>query len=275
MNQAASLIISVYNNEERLKLVFAGLSRQTYKNYEVLIADDGSGNKMREFIDQFQESAIFPIKHIWQDDIGFRKNRILNEAIKIATTDYLIFIDGDCIPHKNFIQAHVKERELNTVLCGSRVMLSDRMSTNITLETVSAGKLEGLNFNLLFDALTGKASRLEDGIYIPSGFNRKFRNNRKVNILGSNYSIEKSLIEKINGFDEDYIGPGLGEDSDIQFRLKMLGARFKSVRNYAILYHLYHPKTAENSENMLRFEKKKKLQKMFCTNGLIKFNQNQ
>ncbi len=275
MNQAASLIISVYNNEERLKLVLAGVSRQTYKNFEVLIADDGSGERMKGIIAQYQESAIFPIKHIWQDDIGFRKNRILNEAIKYATTDYLIFIDGDCIPHKNFIHAHMKERELNTVLCGSRVMLSDRMSKNITLEAVSTGKIERFNFNLLIDALTGKASRLEEGIYIPPRFNRMFRNNRKVNILGSNFSIEKSLMEKINGFDEDYIGAGLGEDSDIQFRLTTLGACFKSVRNIAILYHLYHPKTTESSENMLRFEEKKRLQKVFCTNGLIKFSQNQ
>lgn len=275
MNRAASLIISVYNHEERLKLVLAGVSRQAYKNIEVLIADDGSGENMKGFINRYQESSIFPIKHIWQDDIGFRKNRILNEAIKSVSTDYLIFIDGDCIPHKNFIQAHMKERELNTVLCGSRVMLSDRMSKNITLEDVSVGKIERFKFNLLFDTLTRKASRLEEGIYIPSTFNRKFRNKRKVNILGSNFSIDKSLMEKINGFDEDYIGAGLGEDSDIQFRLTMLGIRFKSVRNYAILYHLYHPKTTESSENMLRFEAKKKLQKMFCTNGLIKFSQNQ
>lgn len=266
MKPEASLIISVYNNIEILKLVLAGVSRQTYKNFEVLIADDGSGEKMKGFIDHYQKSAIFPIKHIWQDDIGFRKNRILNEAIKYATTDYIIFIDGDCIPHKNFIESHINEKQPNSVLCGSRVMLSQNYSESLLANNVQNGKIEKFSFQLVMDALRGRASRLEDGIRCR--LLSKFHRRKKARILGSNFSIEKSLLEKINGFDERYEGPGLGEDSDIEFRLGLLGVEFKSVRNIAILYHLYHKKTLELNDNWKIYNDTKLRNTPVCLNGI-------
>jgi glycosyltransferase involved in cell wall biosynthesis len=270
MGPDASLIISVYNKVDYAELVLAGLSRQSNKSFEVIFADDGSDEKMERFINAYKQSASFPIRHLWQEDIGFRKNKILNEALKSANSEYLIFIDGDCIPHKYFIEAHVKERKTNHVLCGSRLMLSERISQSLRKDDVLAGKLEGVNFKLFLDALKGKASRLEDGIYLKAKYFRKCRNTKTAHILGSNFSLEKYLMEKINGFDEDYKGPGLGEDSDIQFRLNLFDVQFESVRNYAILYHLYHPKTVESTENQTIFNDKKLLNQAFCKNGLVK-----
>jgi cellulose synthase/poly-beta-1,6-N-acetylglucosamine synthase-like glycosyltransferase len=270
MGPDASLIISVYNKVDYVELVLAGLSRQSNKNFEVIFADDGSDEKMKRFINAYKQSASFSIRHLWQEDIGFRKNKILNDAIRSATSEYLIFIDGDCIPHKYFIEAHIKERKTNHVLCGSRLMLSERVSQRLTKVDVLAGKLEGINMKLVLDALKGNASRLEEGIYLGAKFLRKGRNVKSARILGSNFSLEKYLMEKINGFDEDYKGPGLGEDSDIQFRLNLLGIQFKSVRNYAILYHMYHPKTIESTDNQKTFIEKKLLNQAFCKNGLIK-----
>ncbi len=268
MKPDATLIISVYNKVRELELVLAGVNRQTYKNFDIIIADDGSGFEMKHFIENYKNKFQNEFKHIWHEDKGFRKNRILNEAIKSSDSDYLIFIDGDCIPHKSFIQAHTEERENKCVLCGSRVMLSESYSTAISTDFVQMGKLERLDFRLLADAIRGKASRLEESI--KSGFLKKINQRKISRILGSNYSIEKSLLKEINGLDERYEGPGLGEDSDIEFRLGLLGVKFKSVRNYAILYHLYHQKTVELAENWKIFNETKRANLPVCTNGLEK-----
>ena len=272
MSPDASLIISVYNKVDYLELVLAGLTRQSNKNFEIIIADDGSDEKMGRFIGAYKQTTSLPIRHIWHEDIGFRKNKILNDAMRCAASDYMIFIDGDCVPHKYFIDSHVKEREANHVLCGSRLMLSERISQSLKKDDVLAGKLESFNFKLLIDSLKGNASRLEEGIYLRTEIYRKRRNKKPVHILGSNFSIEKRLMDKINGFDEDYKGPGLGEDSDIQFRLNLVGVQFKSLRNYAILYHINHPKTVESAENQMIFSEKKLLNQVFCKNGLVKGN---
>ncbi|MDI6802236.1 MAG: glycosyltransferase [Bacteroidota bacterium] len=262
----ASLIISVYSKVRFLNLVLAGVTRQTYKKFEIIIADDGSGEEMRQYINQSRQALPYEIKHIWHEDNGFRKNKILNKAIKASASDYLIFIDGDCIPHKNFIESHIEEKEPNSVLCGSRVMLSNSFSDALSLNDVQNGKVEKFSLQLVIDALRGKASRLEDGIR-----NRlllKIQQRKQARILGSNFSIEKSMLEEINGFDERYEGPGLGEDSDVEFRLNLLGVKFKSVRNYAIIYHLYHQKTMELTDNWKIYNDTKQRNSPVCLNGL-------
>lgn len=67
--------------------------------------------------------------------------------------------------------------------------------------------------------------------------------------FGSNFSLEKKLIEGMNGFDENFIGPGYGEDTDVERRLRLFGAKVKSIRNLAVQYHLYHKKTIKASAN--------------------------
>lgn len=266
MASGASLIISVYSKVRFLNLVLAGVARQSYKNFEIIIADDGSDDKMQQNLNQLRRTLPYDVKHIWHEDKGFRKNKILNKAIKASTSDYLIFIDGDCIPHRYFIESHIKERQLNFVLCGSRVMLSQDFSDSLSTDDVQNGKAEKLSLQLVIDALRGRASRLEDGIR--NKLLLKMHQRKQARILGSNFSIEKSLLEEVNGFDERYEGPGLGEDSDVEFRLSLLGAKFKSVRNFAILYHLYHPKTKELTENWKIFNETKQRNSPVCLNGL-------
>lgn len=270
MQDEATLIISVYNKVNYLKLVLAGVARQSWKNFEVIIADDGSVDEMKDFIDNYRPSSKFPILHLWQEDSGFRKNKILNEAIKSASTGYFIFIDGDCVPHRYFVEAHLSERDANSVLCGSRVMLSENITNSLTQEKIINGHLEKLTFNIISDAIKGTATRLEEGIFIKNKHLRRIKNRKKVNILGSNFSIEKKYLEMINGFNEDYVGAGLGEDTDIQFRLSLLNLYFKSVKNYAILYHLYHSKTIESEKNQNILSETKKRNIPFCVNGLKK-----
>lgn len=103
-----SIIITTYNAEEWLRKVLIGFSVQSESDFEIVIADDGSTPKTKELIDSFSSKFKFPIVHVWQEDEGFQKSKILNRAILKSSSDYLLFTDGDCIPRKDFVAVHLK-----------------------------------------------------------------------------------------------------------------------------------------------------------------------
>ncbi|PJA98865.1 MAG: Chondroitin polymerase, partial [Ignavibacteriales bacterium CG_4_9_14_3_um_filter_30_11] len=106
----ASVIISFYKNIEYLNLVLAGFERQSENDFEIIIADDGSDENVIKQIEELSTEFPFRVIHIWQEDKGFRKNKILNQAVVSSNSDYLIFIDGDCVPHSKFIEEHLSAK---------------------------------------------------------------------------------------------------------------------------------------------------------------------
>ena len=268
MNQLeVSLIISFYNRIDFLKLVFAGLKRQTFKNFEVIIADDGSKEEVVHEIEKISREINFPIAHIWQGDKGFRKNKILNQAVINSNSPYLIFIDGDCIPHRDFIAEHFRHRQLNICLTGRRVNLSQKLSESLSTKKVKDGILENYFF-LLKDGLLGKSTDVEKGFFIRNKFLRKYFNKKKRGLLGCNFSIHKNDLLSINGFDERYIAPSIGEDSDVQFRLELAGVLVRSLNNIAVQYHLYHKLQPRPIENLRLFETVKIEKQAFSKFGI-------
>jgi glycosyltransferase involved in cell wall biosynthesis len=268
-----SVIISVYNKVRELELLLTALSVQSFKDFEVIIADDGSGEDMTQFISEYLRITQMNIKHVYQEDKGFRKNKILNESIKTSSSGYLVFIDGDCIPHKDFVNAHFQNIKENTVLCGKRVNLSEKLSNEISIETILTGKLSSQTVRHFYDSFKSKKLRstfVEEGIRIKSGFFRRVFLERNPHIVGCNFSIHKELMEKINGFDENYVGAGIGEDSDIEYRLRLINTKFVSLRYLAILYHLFHKSTKEEDRNYKYFEEVKRKKQHFCRNGIVK-----
>lgn len=272
MNKA-TIIGSVYDKVNELELILYALSIQSFRDFELIIAEDGQNDKIKRLVGEWQKKNLLNIKHITQEDKGFRKNRILNEAIRKSSADYLIFIDGDCVPHSDFIKAHFENRGANTVLCGRRVNLTKTISGKINRDSIVNLDYQKIKLpEVIFSALNRDKSEsnfnIEEGIILKKKFFRKIVTNEDEHILGCNFSIHKELLKKINGFDEKYEGPGLGEDSDIEFRLRLIGAEFKSVRNLAVLYHMHHSKTKEEPKNMEYFIKVKEENKSFCSNGL-------
>ncbi|MBI5403514.1 MAG: glycosyltransferase [Ignavibacteriae bacterium] len=270
----ATLIISVYKKTKELEMVLHALENQSCKKrYEILIADDGSGNAMDNFISDYRKKSKLDLKLITQKDAGFRKNKILNEAIRNSNSDYLVFIDGDCIPHYYFMEAHLHNKKENTVLSGRRVMLGKKVTDGIFRNYEKNKSFEITFAKLLLDSVRTKNAsvHIEEGILIKDSTARNLINTKRTHLLGCNFSIPKSLIEKVNGFDEDYTGPGIGEDTDLEYRLRQINTGFESLRNLAIVYHLYHPKTIEESKNYDYFHKVVKNSGIyFCKNGLIK-----
>ena len=87
----ASVIMTTYNSPHHLSLALAGMQIQTEKNFELHVADDGSTSDTSELVEKFSDQAPFPVIYSWQQDLGYRKTKILNEAIRKAQSDYLIF----------------------------------------------------------------------------------------------------------------------------------------------------------------------------------------
>jgi glycosyltransferase involved in cell wall biosynthesis len=268
--KSLTIIIAVYNGVRNLEFIFAALARQSMNNFEVIIADDGSGPEIRKLIERSKPRLPFPVNHLWQADQGFRKNVMLNKSIEAAQTDYLAFIDGDCLPHRHFLKDHWNYRETNGLLCGRRVNLSKQMTDALSLMSITSGQFEKFSIGLLWDGMLARSSNLEDGLRIGNDILRKLIPFNKARILGCNFSVEKKMLEQINGFNEDYLAPGIGEDTDIAYRLSLIGAKFISLRYLAVLYHLFHPPTQVGGKNKELFDLTVALGDPVCRNGLRK-----
>lgn len=265
-----SLVIAVYNKPENLRLVAAALSRQSFIDFEVIVADDGSGGAIADAVAWARAQFSYPLQHLWHEDTGWRKNTMLNNAIRASRSGYLVFIDGDCLPSRHFLCDHWNERTPGRVLLGRRVETSRRWSAALTLERVESGAFERLGWEELKDGFAGRSLRVEDGLRMRSRWVRRLLLRNVRGMLGSNFSAWKEDLLAVNGFDELYDGPGCGEDSDIQFRLSLNGVTGKSLRNLAIQYHLWHPATTVSDACWDRFEIVKRTTEPRCTHGLEK-----
>ncbi len=265
-----SVIIAFYKRIDFLKLLLAAFELQSIKDFELIIADDGSPMDIVEELEGLLNNSSFQVLHLWQEDKGFRKNKILNRAVLASKSDYLIFIDGDCIPHSKFVEEHLRYARKKLALTGRRVNLSKKISDRLTYELISKGYPESKFTELIIDGLFGKSSDVEKGIYFKSEFLRKIFNKKERGLLGSNFSIHKEDLLAINGFDERYEAPSIGEDSDVQYRLELNGVKIKSLNNIAIQYHLYHPALERSRENLELFRKVKQSGIAFTPYGVLR-----
>lgn len=224
-----ALLISTYNWPEAIELALKSALSQTQLPDEIIIADDGSNDKTKLLIEQFNQKSHIPIHHIWQEDIGFRKSKILNKAIAQTNSEYIIQVDGDCIMHKNFIKDHLNEAQKGVYLYGSRVNISPDFVTDVFLK-------KKIIFNLFSKEIKNRTRSLN----IPflskfykkhQGISRKFR--------GCNVSYWREDFIAINGYNEDFEGWGR-EDSDLVIRMGNNGVLSKRLRYAGIVYHIHH-----------------------------------
>jgi len=267
MNPEISVILPVYNAVRALELVLSGYLRQTCPEFELFIADDGSGPEVRALIESFSRRASFPMRYVSQPDEGYRKTRILNLAVRATAASYLIFADADCVPHSGFVAAHREWRESRTVLCGRRVNLDPKFSEDLIPGDILQGRLERTTLARVLGSLLGRGGHWDEGILIRNRRLHRWINHKEPALLGSNFSLEKSLLEVVNGFNEDFFGYS-GEDTELEYRLRLAGARFRWVRHQAIQYHLYHPQRASSQENLRVLVQARAEGKAACRNGL-------
>ncbi|EAK0979686.1 glycosyltransferase [Campylobacter lari] len=241
--KTCALIITTYNQKERLALVLDSVKNLEPLPDEVLIADDGSREDTAKLIQAYQKDFPCKLEHIWQKDEGFRLSEIRNKAIKASNSEYIIVIDGDMILEKSFIVDHLKFAQKKVFLQGSRIILNESESKKL---------LDKNDFSLAFDKKGFKNQRsvfLAKCVYKFSKLTKKFFKKSQLikGIRGCNMSFYKSDFEAIEGFNEKFIGWGR-EDSEFVARFLFNNGVFKRLKFNALAYHIYHE---ENSKNML------------------------
>jgi glycosyltransferase involved in cell wall biosynthesis len=261
-----SLIISFYKRLDFLELILQSIEKQSYKNFEVIIAEDSDDQATAQFVEKARLMYNYSIQHVIQEDAGFRKTRILNKAVIAARGEKLVFIDGDCILHRHFLKEYNKALTDRYFCYGRRVFCSNK-HTDILLKSKTIKKCNTLQ--IFFYG--GRCIR--EGLYLPFkiSISKQYRR-----ILGCNWGILKKNILKVNGFDEDYNRAGVGEDFDIDWRLKKIGFRVRSMKGRAVVFHLHHESNysqadTEYVENLMA--EKKITGNSFCTNGINKEQQ--
>lgn len=264
-NPIATVIIAFYKRLDFLGKILEGLKNQSLQGFEVIVAEDDDSPSTVEFVAKTQPGLPFQIKLVSQEDMGFRKNKILNAALMAAASENIIFLDGDCIPHKHFVKQYCNNISTGNAFFGRRVMLGGNFSLKLLIN-------HGIRCLNIFSLLFSDTKRIEEGLYFP-WFKKEGKSYRGV--WGCNWGIKKQDIVLVNGFDEDYVNASVGEDNDIEWRLRLNGVRFNSLKHKAIVYHIHHKENYCNEDfriNNALFEDKKKLHKIFCTNGLAKDN---
>lgn len=274
--QKISVIISVYKNTAALEVVLKELQQQTILPDEIIISEDGDSQIMKEFIDSLHTSI--EITHLTQEDIGWRKNKALNRSIVAAKGDYLIFIDGDVVPHKRFIEGHLYCSKPKRVCAGKRAELGPKYSQLVLENKLSINDIADNYFKKIIPLHKDNIRHYEDGIYIrPNGFlyNNIVQKKKISYLIGCNFSCYKEDILSINGFDEDYTLPSVGEDVDINWRFRRSGIEVISCRNIANVYHLWHKKGFGSSDlktNDKIFHSRIASDQYICINGIKKLD---
>jgi len=269
-----TVIVPTYNRPQALKLCLLSLAQQSRLPDEVLIADDGSGQETKAVIMEMTDLLHdrFPIRHVWHEDKGFRKPKILNETVRRSKGDYLIFIDGDCLAHRHFVKAHLDRSEPDALLGGKRVEIGKELSEQIVKDSQVYSKV---TLRLLWDSVRKRSRRVGEAFYITGKTMRYILHRDRIHmkaIWGCNFSLYKDLFYAINGCDEDFLD-GSAEDIDIGVRAVNLGKRLKSVRALAIIFHLWH-KTSWSYEsekcqfNLKILQKRIDNKEPFCRNGI-------
>ena len=232
-----TVVVATYNRPRALAAVLAALGDQDYRAYEVVVADDGSTRSTAEVVEQHCVKGRYSLIHVWQPDEGFRLAEIRNKAIMKSTGDYVIFLDGDCIPRPHFVSRHAALAERGNFVTGHRVLLSKKATEKV----LSTGfPIHQLSLNdWLWWRLTGRVNRTLPFVSLPDSGWRKINQRKWNGAIGCNIAIWRNDLETVNGYDARYRGWGL-EDSDLVIRLFNSGVFRKEGRFATAVIHLWH-----------------------------------
>ncbi|WP_179352629.1 glycosyltransferase family 2 protein [Winogradskyella vidalii] len=246
-NPKISVIISTYNSEAWLEKVMWSYEAQTFKDFEMVIADDGSKQPTLDIIEKMRNLVHYSISHVWHEDNGFQKSQILNKAILACNSDYILMSDGDCMARADFLQVHMKERETGYFLSGGYFMLPMPISEIITKDDIISQHC----FELNWLKSKGLKSSFKNNKLTAKGFKSQLLNSvtpTNASWNGHNASGWKKDILAINGFDERMQYGG--QDRELGERLFNYGIKSKQIRYSAICLHLDHPRGYKTQDSI-------------------------
>ena len=266
-----SVIVPVYNRLEHFRALFLCLLRQKKQADELIITDDGSSQKVLDFISDLIPKAQFKVKHIYQEDKGFRKTRALNNAVRNSTGDLLIFCDQDLIFGEEYIETIANNIKNNIFLMG-RAHHTTEDEKNIILSDI-----ENINsYNEIIKKLPAKYIETIDKMLKEDRKRRIIKTfklaKRGIRLVGMSYALMREAYLKVNGYDENYVGWGQ-EDDDFGNRLTVAGIDGKELITQNIQLHLWHysdPTKIHSANEEYYYKRKEKIfskKDFFCKKG--------
>ena len=238
-----SVIVTTYNREDALAAVLRSLSRQTDRDFEVIVADDGSGPATGALVAAWKAKAGHRVEHVWHEDKGFRAGEIRNRAVLASRGDYIVFLDGDCIARPDFIARHRRLAEEGAFVTGNRILLSPELTERVLHDGLEPETWSFVQF--LAERFRGGVNRISALLNLPLGPLRQIRAKVWKGARSCNLAIWRRDLDTVDGFDADYAGWGK-EDSDLIVRLLHAGVVRKDGNFATGVIHLWH-KEADRS----------------------------
>jgi glycosyltransferase involved in cell wall biosynthesis len=244
VTELISLVVSTYNRPDALGACLRSLARQTDRDFEIIVADDGSGPQTGELVKSWNSKIGGPLHHVRQEDRGFRLAEIRNRAIAASKGRYIVFLDGDCIARPDFVAAHRGLAEPGYFVGGNRVLLSKSLTKEILAEDLEPECWPFSTWAIL--RVKREANRLLPLMRLPIGPWRKLKARRWQGVRGGNFAFFRADLDRVDGFETSFVGWGL-EDSDIVIRMIRAGVLRKDGRFATGVLHLWH-KDADRSQ---------------------------
>lgn len=242
-----SVVVTTYNWPAALKLCLESLFAQSDKNFEIIIADDGSNAANSEITRAFCAKSSVPINYVHHDDQGFRAGTIRNKAVAVSKGEYLIFVDGDCVLPPEFIARHRQIAEAGYFVPGNRVLLSAAFTQEVIDQHISLHQKSLWYFALC--RAQRKINRITAFFRLPLGGLRYARPKKWQKAMTCNLALWRKDFILVNGFDESFEGWGF-EDSDLVIRLIHAGIKRKEGRFAVAVLHLWHPQNDRSKQDL-------------------------
>ena len=250
-SQLVSVVITTYNRSDALLAVLYGLTLQTDCNFEVVVADDGSRQEHLHAVAESEVAHKLRIAYVWHPDVGFTASRIRNRGVAACTGEYIIFLDGDCVPEVDFIARHKLLAQTGCFVNGSRVLLSPDLTSGVL---TGADSICGRSlWYWVLQRVRGNANKLTGLLRLPDLSMRLDRAFSWKGIRSCNMGVWRSDVERVDGFDESFVGWG-HEDADLVVRLHNCGVARKNGFCATEVFHLWHKEVsrAQESQNAKR-----------------------
>jgi glycosyltransferase involved in cell wall biosynthesis len=255
--RTAAVVVTTYNNPKSLELCLLSLAEQTFQNFEIFIADDGSGDETRDLLLRMKLIDPVQIYHYWHPDMGYRKAKINNNVFRELSPEryaFVICVDHDVILHPRFVEDHYREHEKAKfkalLFMGRRVDLSPSLTAKLNTQTLHQFT-QGLSFKLIASSLKGETKNVLRSVRVagPDWLVHLLKRDRVWDLLGSNYSVTTETLLQVNGYNEDFKSYW-GEDGDLFVRLRNLGTQIYGRIGYAIQWHIFHKRLDETKEHV-------------------------
>ncbi|ERJ60638.1 glycosyltransferase family 2 protein [Sphingobacterium paucimobilis] len=264
-----SLLITTYNRPDALEAVLTSIRFQSIKPQQVIVADDGSDDRTRILIENFQDKYGISVDHVWHEDLGFRVAEIRNRALAQVKHEYVVMIDSDIVMDENFIKDHRDNAKIGFFLQGGRNLLSPELTDKILLTPDVYPRFryaeKGVEMRLEKRLLSFRAP------WLTRLYKRELVNELS-GIRTCNMSFFFNDLLAVNGFNNEFVGWGR-EDSELVVRLFNYGVKRYNIKFSALCYHLYHKEESRASlpENEMILDATIKKRLVRCENGLTKF----